>query len=184
MTDKANLLLHPIRMQIVLVLAEKPLTAQQLGRTLSDIPQATLYRQINQLLQGGLLAIVEERQVHSNTEKVYGLVAGGANLGPEDLASASNDDQRRFFITFIGSLLLQFERYLASSPKVDLSADGVSYNTGSLYLSDAELAQLQADFRTLMLPLIANPPSPERRRRQFATILMPNDPPADTEQQP
>ena len=184
MNDKANLLLHPLRMQIVLALTEGPLTAQQLGRRLSAIPQATLYRQINQLVQGGLLTVVDERQAHSNLEKVYGLAAGGANLGPEDVASANHDDHRRFFITFIGGLLLQFERYLAASPTVDLSADGVSYNTGTLYLSDAELARLQADFRSLMLPLIANPPTPERRRRQFATILMPNDPPPDTEQQP
>jgi DNA-binding transcriptional ArsR family regulator len=175
MSNKADLILHPQRMRIVVLLAERPHTAHELGRALPDVPQATLYRHLAALAKGGLIAVVEERQAHSNIEKVYGLAQGGASLGPADVAGASPDDHLRYFTIFIGGLLQSFARYLHGQEQIDLAGDGVSYNTGLLYLSDEELREVQSGLRALIGPLIANQPRPDRRRRQFATVLMPAD---------
>ncbi|HYF63862.1 MAG TPA: helix-turn-helix domain-containing protein [Herpetosiphonaceae bacterium] len=179
MTDKAELILHPQRMRIIVLLAERPHTAQELGRALPDVAQATLYRHLGALAKGGLIAVVEERQAHSNIEKVYGLAEGGAKLTAADVAGASADDHLRYFTIFVGGLLQRFAGYLDGREQVDLAADGVSYNTGTLYLSDEELRDVQNGLRALIGPLIANQPRPDRRRRQFATVLMPADPPGD-----
>lgn len=175
MTSKADLILHPQRMRIVVLLAERPHTAQELSRVLPDVPQATLYRHLSALAKGGLITVVEERPVYSNIEKVYGLAQDGARLSPADVAGASTDDHLRYFTIFIGGLLHSFTRYLQGQERVDLAGDGVSYNTGMLYLSDEELRDVQNGLRTLIAPLIANQPRPDRRRRQFATILLPVD---------
>ena len=52
---KEDLLFHPVRLRIVLATAGRQVTAQQLAGELPDIPQATLYRNINMLTNGGIL---------------------------------------------------------------------------------------------------------------------------------
>lgn len=171
--SKANLMLHPVRLRLILVLAAQPRSALQLARLFPDIPQATIYRHLTTLAKGGLINVIEERQVHSNWEKVYGLSKGGTRLSDHDVAQASKEDHRRYFTLFVSELLHSFDHYLAATETINLQADGVSYNLGTLYLSDQELVELQAAFRSLMLPLVANQPNAERRLRQFATVLMP-----------
>ena len=71
---KPDLILHPIRMRIILALAQgRSLTAQELGAALPDVAQATLYRHLNRLLKGGVLAVVDERQVRGAVERIYAL---------------------------------------------------------------------------------------------------------------
>ena len=57
-SPSADLLLHPIRLRILVGLLGRPMTAQQLGEVLEDVPQATLYRQLNKLAQAGVLEVV------------------------------------------------------------------------------------------------------------------------------
>ena len=58
---KADVLLHPVRLRIVqALLPRRQLTAQEIGRHLGDVPQATLYRHLNKLLDGGIIEIVHE----------------------------------------------------------------------------------------------------------------------------
>ena len=49
MIETRDLLLHPIRLRIVQALVGEPMTPLQLKDRLADVPQATLYRHINQL---------------------------------------------------------------------------------------------------------------------------------------
>src|SRR5437899_614102 len=124
---KADLLLHPIRLRIIQAFVPpKRLTAQAIGAMLPDVPPATLYRHLNTLTRGGVLAVVERRQVRGTTEKVYALLAGGTHLSPSDLAAASKEDHLRYFTTFVATLLGDFARYLERD-HADFVADGVGY---------------------------------------------------------
>jgi DNA-binding transcriptional ArsR family regulator len=71
--SKVDLILHPIRMRIIMALAGERWTARQIAAALPDVAQATLYRHINALAEGGILRIVEERPVRGMVEKVYAL---------------------------------------------------------------------------------------------------------------
>ncbi|GAB4190777.1 MAG: helix-turn-helix domain-containing protein [Roseiflexaceae bacterium] len=172
MTTKADLLLHPVRMRIVLALAGQRLTAQQLAETLPDVAQATLYRQISKLVQGDVLAVVEQRPVRGTVEKVYALVAQNANLSPEELASASREENLRYFLTFLVGLLGDYERYLRRDT-IDPLADGVGYRAVPLHLTDEEFRQMALALNTALLPFLQHAPTPERRARLLATILIP-----------
>ncbi len=66
---RQDLLLHPVRQRILLATAGRRVTAQQLVNAMPDVPQATLYRNINKLAGAGLLVVVGERRVRNTVEK-------------------------------------------------------------------------------------------------------------------
>lgn len=172
-TTKADLILHPLRMRIIMAIAGKQMTAQKLAAALPDIAQATLYRHINKLAKGGVLAVVEERPVRGTLEKIYSLSEGGSFLNPEDIAGFSKDDHMRLFTSFIAVLLGEFSQYLNSKDDTDFVADGVGYTKLMFYLSDEELLTIGQKMREVLGPLLENPPAPERKRRVFTTIVLP-----------
>lgn len=170
---KADALLHPLRMRIVQVLARGcALTTQQLAETLDDVPQATLYRHLQKLVEVGVLTVVEERQVRGARERTYALPAGAALLTQADLAGATPEDHLRYFTTFMAGLLGEFARYLEGGD-LDLARDGVGYRTVPLHLSDAEFAEMARAMGEAIAPFAALGPAPERKLRQFSTVVMP-----------
>src|SRR5262245_42627653 len=175
---RADLILHPVRLRIVLAFASaagsRRLTAQQVAALLADLPQASLYRHIERLYRGGVLALAGERRVRGTVERTYVLTAGGAILSQEDLAKATREEHLGHFTTFAAGLIAQFERYL-QRPEVDLIADGVGYRQVVLNLSDQELQEMAGALNAALARFIQLDPEPGRRRRTFATVLLPLD---------
>lgn len=85
----------------------------------------------------------------------------------------SHDDHRRGFAAGIASLLGEFEVYL-SQKGADPTADMVTYQQVSLWLSDAEKAAAlyEGFIAAVRIHLDHNPP-PDRRRHLSATIMFP-----------
>ncbi len=184
-----NLALHPVRMRILTLLSgSQGLTPQQMAERMSDIPQATLYRHINRLAQGGLLAIVAEHPVRGTLEKVYALntaydrqlVTGEDAL--EAFNRLSKEDHLRYFNSFLLSLLDAFSHYLdrAEGGQLNMAADGVGYHTLPLFMSDEEFAQFAAALNQALMPFLKLEAAPGRRKRLFTTVMMPADDPAES----
>ncbi len=175
MKNKTNLILHPVRMRILVALRGRNMTPLELSEMLSDVAQATLYRHINSLHEGGLIEVVEERQVRSVTESVYGLTRENiAHLSAEDLEDATRDDHLRYFTIFVSVLLGDFARYLERE-ELDIEHDGVGYQQHPLYLTDDELSDFIQGLTSLLSPLLENQPADDRKRYLFSVILMPGD---------
>lgn len=170
---KADLILHPLRMRIIMTIVGKHMTAQQLALTMPDIAQATLYRHLNKLAKGGVLAVVEERPVRGTLEKVYALNEQGAFLGAADIADFTKDDHMRYFTAFVAILLGEFSQYLDSKDKPDLVADGVAYSKVAMYLSDEEFMNMAKQMNEALRSALHNPPAPGRKRRVFTNIILP-----------
>ena len=171
---KADLVLHPIRIRILMALAGEHRTSQQLADDLRDIPQATLYRHIARLAKAGIIEVAEVRQVRGTAEKVYTLDERTTALTAQDVANFSKDDHMRSFIAFIAALLDDFSRYIQHTESIDVIADGVSFHKFPLYLSDEELASLSAKLNAAFAPYRNNQPGQERLRRIFSIILLPD----------
>jgi Helix-turn-helix domain len=172
---RADLILHPVRLRIILAFARgRRLTPQQVATFLADVPQATLYRQIERLFQGGVLAIAAERRVRGAVERTYVLAEGGASLSPEDMARASRDDQLGYFTAFAAGLIAQFDQYLQRAD-LEFSRDGVGYRQLVLHLTNKEFADMVAALNAAIGPFLAYASRPGRKRRAFATVLMPLD---------
>jgi DNA-binding transcriptional ArsR family regulator len=181
-TSRADLILHPVRMRLITTLARRQLTARQLSELLPDIPQATLYLHLGTLTRAGLLQVVSERPVRGTVEKLYALAEDNVSLAPDDLANASRDDQLRYFTVFVTTLLADFARYLKQDKPIDLLVDGAGYREVPIYLSDAELVQFATALNRAVLPFLENQPERDRRRRLFATVMIPDVDSADAHQ--
>jgi hypothetical protein len=170
---KENLLLHPVRMRIILATAGRQVTAQQLANELPDIPQATLYRNINALAAGGILNVVQERRVHNTFEKTYALPEQGPFLTAEDLKNAQPEDYIRLFSQYLGMLQGYYVRYIQKG-NVDFVRDNVAFQMFPLYLSEAETQEFGQALNAAVLPYLKNEPSPERKRSIFGLIALPD----------
>jgi DNA-binding transcriptional ArsR family regulator len=170
--SKLDLLVHPIRLRIITVLAGKSLTPAQMGQQLSDVPQASLYRHINQLLEGGIIRVVEERPNRGTLEKVYQLVAGASQIATSDMKDMSDDDHLNYFMIFLSTLLQDFSSHLENSTH---KMQDVTYNKVILYLTDAEHAELANQIRALLMPYITDPQDTAHKRHLFSFINIPEE---------
>lgn len=179
---KADILLHPIRLRIVLALAsEQHMTTAQIAGRLPDVAHATLYRHVAVLADEGLLEVVDEQRVRGGIERTYALVSDAAQLGPEDVAEMSPDEQLRGFAVFAASLVDAFGRYL-SGPQARAQSDLVGYRQIPLWLGQGEQAELVERMRSAVGPALENGPAPGRQRVLLSTILFPEpSPPTDPE---
>jgi len=176
----ADLLLHPIRLRIVQAfLGDRALTTSKLRTELPDVPPASLYRHVARLADGGVLAVVAERRVRGALERTYVLRAAAGSVSLDEVARMTADDHRQAFLAFVAGIVGDFDRYLARSD-IDLVRDGVSYNLAGMWLTDAEFTELLQDLARVIQPRLANAPTPGRKRRILASILVPgpeaNDP--------
>lgn len=170
---KEDLLLHPVRLRIILAVYGREVTPQQLADELPDIPQATLYRNINMLAAAGILVVVRERRVRNTIEKTYALPARSLMLTPEDMKDAQPGDYIRLVTQYLGLMLGYFVRYIQRG-NVDLARDNVLFQTFPVYLSDVEIQELGQALKAALMPYLKNEPSPERRRHIFGLISLPD----------
>ena len=176
---KADLIIHPARLRIIQAFGGgRRLTAQELAAFVPDMSRTSLYRHLNLLVDGGVLAVVEERPVRAIQERVYALVATAANVGPADYTATSADDHQRYFAAFLELLRNNFTEYLQQAAPANFAADGVAYYQMPLYLSDEEYEQLVATLKAALWPIVAQQPNGERRKRLLSIIVMPGAEPA------
>ena len=172
-SSRADLLLHPVRLRVVLEASGSDVTAADLAARLPDVPQATLYRQIGVLLGAGLLEVVGERRVRGGVERTLRVAAGAASLGAADAAEMTPDEHRRGFLSFVGAVIGSFDRYLdqeGAAPGVD----PMGYRQVAMWLTDEEAAQMAADLTRALEPYREKTPAPGRRRVLLSTVLVPD----------
>ncbi|HEY1574761.1 MAG TPA: helix-turn-helix domain-containing protein [Pseudonocardiaceae bacterium] len=171
----ANVLLHPVRLQIVKAfLGDRALTMAQLATEIDQVPAGSLYRHVALLTEAGVLRVSAERRVRGTVERTYTLRLSATRIGPDELASMTAEDHTHAFMTFVAGLLADFDRYLAAG-QVDLVRDGVSYATEALWLDDAEYAELIRDLAAVLDVRRAHGPAPGRRRRLLSAVWQPDD---------
>jgi len=168
-------LLHPVRLRIVQVLnSEGTATTQILHAALADVPIATLYRQVAHLLERGVIETIDEQQVRGATEKTFRLAPGLSNPTAEQLNALSADELQTAFTVFASGLISEFARYASRSDR-DLAADRVSFAQAGFWASDAEMDEFGTAMMTALTPLLSQEPTPERRRRTLATVVIPGE---------
>ncbi|PLT32118.1 helix-turn-helix domain-containing protein [Bacillus sp. V5-8f] len=169
--SKTKLILHPVRMKIIQSLIGRELTVQQLAARIKDVPQATLYRHLGKLLEADLIKVVQENQIRGTVEKVYALKEQTVT-SQEEFFNLSKEEHLELFLTFAAQLAGLYENYL-NQEDIDLVRDGVSYRVANLYLSDTEFLDLVQKIGGLIQEAALNDPTPQRKARNFASIVIP-----------
>ncbi|WP_336921320.1 helix-turn-helix domain-containing protein [Aquipuribacter sp. SD81] len=173
----ADLLLHPVRIRVVqALLGGRDLTTAGLRELLPDVAVATLYRHVAALVEGGVLRVVEERPVRGSVERTFGLVAGAASIGPEELRRMTAEEHRAAFLAFSAMLIADFDRYLADGTRdggsLDPAADRTGYRHAVMHLSDEEVDGLLGELAEVLGRYRELPEAPGRTRRALSTVLL------------
>ena len=175
MADRAlsslDTVIHPVRLRILLALHGQERTAREVGQTLGDVPQASLYRHLSLLKDAGLVVPVGERGDGPRAEQILALNAAPPARSDAELAALTPEDMRRYFQTWMGALMEALEGYLTQEP-LRVRDEGVSYFLGAAYLTDEEAVALRADILEQFKARDAAP-GPGRRRRILGYVALP-----------
>lgn len=150
----------------------RTLTTGEIGEYVTGVAPATLYRQVGILAEAGIIDVADERRVRGAVERTYRLNLAAAQVREGDVAGMSPDDHRRALMSFVATLLADFDRYLARE-KVDPVADMVSFRQAAFWLTDEELMEMLQEVAEAFAPRLANQPREGRIRRVLSTVLMP-----------
>jgi DNA-binding transcriptional ArsR family regulator len=170
--NKADLILHPARLQILTTLAEKPMTTQELANRLVGVPKSSIYRHMHALLDGGMIEIADTRPVKGTLEKFYRL-GQAPFLSQADIAGFTREDHMRYFAMYLASQLQGFANYLETSQKLDFQADRVGYSDGVVLVTEDELDRLLASLQQVLSEYARKTLVEGRHRHKITFITYP-----------
>jgi len=160
-------------MRIIVEISGGERTAGQLAEVMPDVPQATLYRHLNALTEGGVLRVVAENPVRGTVERVYAVAE--ASLKPDDLRVLSKEEMLNSFTLVISTFIADFQRYLngTAAEHPDVMADGLEFSKVALELSDEELRELNKKLFGVIKAAADHQPGPDRKRRLVSYLILP-----------
>lgn len=168
-----DFLLHPVRMRVIQLLLGTPeLTTAQIREQLPDIPIATLYRHIAELVAAELLVTVREQKVRGATEKTYQLTPELTGLDAQAVAAMSPADLQAAFGLFSAGLSADLKRYLAQENLNPLE-DGLTFAQVTLRATPEQFQQLLSDWTAALDTLRQQQPAPGQQTRTIATVAIP-----------
>ena len=99
--NKIETILHPVRFRIIQrFLDGQSKTTKMLAKELKDIPQATLYRQLDALVKAEVLIITEENPIRGTVEKLYSLNSLAASITNQDVKETYEGRASSIFSVF------------------------------------------------------------------------------------
>ncbi len=172
MKTPSNLVLHPVRMSIVqTLLGGKQLTVQEMKTQLKEVPQATLYRHLNKLLDNGIITVIAQRQIRGAQEKIFALAETASAFENTSEEEISKETQKNRFMQFTSHLIQRFNAYLSEAQE-ELS-EKRAFSTWEVYLSEDELQEVMAAIHEAVNKVGANEPSLDRQKYSLASIVIP-----------
>ncbi|MEI2404923.1 helix-turn-helix domain-containing protein [Niallia taxi] len=154
MVNKAEALIHPVRIKISQALirsGENGLTPLEMVKMIKDVPQATVYRHIQVMLDAGIIRIVKERKVRSVVEKYYVLNAEEAKLKGADWKNATTEEKLNYFSFYQIALLNQYESYLAKLNDQERTEDLSTFSLAEMKLDEKSFHHFQQELNELIV---------------------------------
>ncbi len=152
--NKAEILMHPVRMKITQALMrnkEDGLTPFEMLEVIQDVPQATLYRHIQVLLEADVIRILKEKKVRSVTEKHYTLNEEAARLNAEEWKNLNKEKKLSYISYYQLSLMTQYQNYLLNLEQNKSAEDRATFSLLELKLDDRQFENFQTELNKLML---------------------------------
>ena len=164
------LITHPIRLRVIGMLAERQLTTEQISQLMDDVALATLYRHINTLIEGGLIAIVDEQRQHGRTTRVLALNDGAGLLNHAEIDPHSVEENTQAVNSFLTGQIAVYASALRDPNIVPGDWRLTGYRA---YLTLKEETELAQKIHALLLAACEKPPKPGRRRRMLSFGVLP-----------
>lgn len=164
---------NPIMLRLMLEIREQGhTTAKNIANIHEDIPQATLYRYLNRMLNDGILKVVEENKIRGTTQKVYALNFD-LELKKEDLEKENAaEEYLQTFTQYSMGLLHEFQEY-TKRDDIDISLDGSGFWLTPLYLTIEELKEVAEEIQAILKSRLNNTHTDERKLRNIGVVVTP-----------
>ncbi|KOS62952.1 transcriptional regulator [Lysinibacillus sp. FJAT-14222] len=153
MRNKAEVLMHPVRMKILQALMhtkEEGISTLEMISIIKDVPQATLYRHIQILADENIIKIVKERKVRSVTEKFYAVNEGAAKLSKEDWTQLTIKQKLNYVSYYQLALLSQYQNYLDSLDEEERLADLATFSLIDFKLTKDQFKNFENELNDLI----------------------------------
>lgn len=154
MANKVEVLMHPVRLKILQVLMRNKdtgLTSLEMVKLIKDVPQATLYRHIQVMLDSGIIRVFKEKKVKSVVEKYYVLNELEAKLSAEEWKKASHEKKLDYISYYQLSLMTQYQSYLKKLEEQNTPEnDGATFSLVELKLGEEQFSRFQNELNELM----------------------------------
>lgn len=171
-SEKAALVIHPIRLRILQLLSREPLTIRKLDQLMPDVAKSSIYRHIRKLLDAGFIEIAETHPVKGTPENSYRLLQA-PHINVEDVQQMTKEDHLRLFSSYVAGLVQGFKSYLDSRETIDLMSDRVGYSEILFYADIEEFDALFMSIRDQLSQISQQTPQPGRRLRKLVLINHP-----------
>lgn len=152
-SNKVEILMHPVRIKICQALMrnrENGLTPLEMVKIIKDVPQATLYRHIQILLDSGIIRVIKVKKVKSVSEKYYTLNEEEARLDATEWNQASHQEKLDYVSYYQLSLMSQYQSYLEKLEKQNFKEDGATFSLVELKIDDESFKEFQNELNELM----------------------------------
>ena len=164
--ESQRLLLNQVRHRILQYIHHHGnATVREIGAALSDIPQATMYRQVRLLNESGLIKVSGERQIRGTLEHTYVLADELTGAGTDGMG----DTEAQFKLL---GLAQDFADYYTNE-KADPDRDMLSIRSVPMMMSDEEFIRYMQDIEKLTKKYEHNEPADDRKVRRVTLISSP-----------
>ncbi len=176
MVDKlTECLMNPVKCRLLMEIQSRgQATAKQLAAVYSDIPQATLYRNLKKMTEDGIIMVVSEKQVRGMVEKTYA-PAFGLHTQGQYLDENIGEVYMQFFLQYIMGFIRQFQEYYRSDD-IDMERDVIGFSSAPVYVTDEELTEIMDEMSDAVQKVADNKPGNGRKLRNIGVIISPEVP--------
>ncbi|HDR8432827.1 TPA: transcriptional regulator [Bacillus cereus] len=153
MSNKVEVLMHPVRMKICQVLMrnkEDGLTPLEMVKIIENVPQATLYRHLQTMVDSGIVHVIKEKKVKSVSEKYYAINEEDAKIEGSEWKGLSNKEKLNYISYYQLSLMIQYQSYLKKLDEQNSQEDNASFSVVELKLDEEHFINFQNELNELM----------------------------------
>lgn len=162
-SQEQKILLNQVRHRILqFILRKGNATAREIGAELSDVPQASLYRQIKTLSDGGFIEVSGQKRIRGTLECTYTL----------SKALLKEDENGRSELN-IQFMLLSIAQDFDDYQSKDKDRELLDFISAPVYMSDAEYREYVEEINRITRKYIDKGLDSGRRGRRVTFVSSP-----------
>ncbi|WP_084129858.1 helix-turn-helix domain-containing protein [Demequina sp. NBRC 110055] len=173
-TDRARLLLHPVRMRVVIALSGEELTTRDLQKIMPEVPQASLYRAISQLHEAGVIEVVSSERRGGAMERTYRAVPRESIMTQEEFTSGTAEEFLATIQAFADQIVSTTARFVASHEDGSWKKSRFSVRHGMSWLTEAERNDLTGELAALFAKYEDRPRRDGTERVEINVAVVPD----------
>ena len=119
-------------------------------KIIKDVPQATLYRHLQTMVDSGIIRVIKEKKVKSVSEKYYAINEEEAKIDGSEWKELSSKEKLDYISYYQLSLMTQYQSYLKKLDEQNSQEDSATFSVVELKMDEEQFIQFQNELKELM----------------------------------